>query len=373
MELPSYFTDFLAEIRPTSDQRKKMKEKHRELRDRLEADETLGSLIVSTFIQGSYRRFTATRPEGKQRCDVDVIVVTTMSENDYTPKQALEKFRPFLKEHYPEKYTLQGRSWGINVDDEVSLDLVPTSAPSEAEQNALQWTKAAAWDFPVEDTSLLLNSADRYHFEQFLTCAATPQWKQEPLRIPDREAGSWDDTHPLEQIRYTWQRSRDTNSHYVNVAKAIKWWRKIRKPLPKYPKSYPLEHMIGDCCPDGISSVAAGVTLALEAMESTYRPYVNLGYKPVLGDRGVPSHDVLARVTFEDFKAFLNHVASAAKTARKALDAETVKESADLWRELFGDKFPEAPAGDKEQKNRSRAGGYTPRTQPTRVKEGRFA
>lgn len=374
MELPSYFTDFLANIRPTDTQRAKMKKEHRKLRDLLLADEELGPLMVSTFIQGSYRRYTATRPQDSQQCDVDVIAVTKIHENDYTPRQALEKFRPFLKKHYPGKYQLQGRSWAIDVDDEVTLDLVPTSAPSESEQKALEWSRAASWDFPDEPATPTNNAYENlllegsgYYFEKFSRAAADLAWKQEPLRIPDREADFWDDTHPLEQIRWTWDKSKSTNAHYVNVVKAGKWWRKLKVLRPKYPKSYPLEHMIGDCCADGINSVATGVTLALETMEATYRPYVDMGSVPHLADRGVPQHNVLARVEFEDFAAFLDEVKSAAQTAREALDADTVKESADLWRELFGNEFPAAPEEEDA------AAGYTPRTKKTQISGGRFA
>lgn len=388
MELPSYFTDFLAKIRPTDDQRAKMKKEHRKLRDLLMADDELGPLIISTFIQGSYRRLTATRPQDSQQCDVDVIAATTMHEGDYTPIQALEKFRPFLKEHYPGKYQLQGRSWGIEVDDEVTLDLVPTSAPSEAEKNAMEWTKAASWDFPDEPEivtanayqGLLLEGVGTY-IEKFSRAAAEPAWKQQPLRIPDRQAEIWEDTHPLEQIRWTWAKSKSTRGHYVNVVKAIKWWRKLKVPKPKHPRSYPLEHMIGDCCPDGIEYVATGVTLTLEAMEAKYRPYVNLGIMPTLEDRGVPTHNVLARVTFEDFAAFLDYIKSAAATARQALDADSVKKSADGWRELFGNEFPEAPDGGDDDdggnggggSKAAAFGGFTPRTQNTNISGGRFA
>ncbi len=133
---------------------------------------------------------------------------------------------------------------------------------------------------------LLLESTGHY-LERFAKAAADPAWKSQPLRIPDREAGKWEDTHPIEQIRWTWAKSKDTNGHYVNVVKAIKWWRKLKVLKPKYPKSYPLEHMIGDCCPFGIGSVAKGVTLTLENMETAYRPWVTLGQVPHLPDRGV--------------------------------------------------------------------------------------
>jgi hypothetical protein len=158
----------------------------------------------------------------------------------------------------------------------------------------------------------------------------------------------------------------------VNVVKSIKRWRQIKRPLPKYPKSYPLEHMVGDNCPDGIGSVALGVTLAFESMEANYRPYVDAGKVPVLQDRGVPTHNVLKRVSVADFTSFLGHVSGAALLARRALDATTVAESAKLWRELFGDEFPEGPDDDGGGGG-SGSGGYTPRSKPSIVGGGRFA
>ncbi len=369
MELPSYFSDFLAAIRPTTDQKKKMQTEHIKLRDLLSKDEDLSPIILSTFIQGSYRRFTGNRPTKGNACDVDVIAATTMHEQDYTPKQALERFRPFLKKNYPNKYTLQGRSWNIAPDDEVMLDLVPTSAPSEVVRKSMASVKASEWSFPDEDSSCYLVTN-----AMLLETTAAEKWKSEPLRIPDHEAEIWDDTHPLEQIRWTWQKNKTTSGHYVNVVKAVKRWRQIKRPKPKYPKSYPLEHMIGDCCPDGVGSVAIGVTLAFETMESRYRPFVLLNQVPVLHDRGVPNHNVLKRVTADDFKAFLDHVAEAAKLAQKALDATKVSKSARLWRELFGDEFPEGPDDDDDGDGGGSGGkGYTPRNKASVVGGGRFA
>ena len=90
--LPSYFTDFLSEIRPTEDQRTAYQAAHKTLRDRLAEDEDTKNMLITTFLQGSYRRATAVRPEGKHRPDVDVIVVTNIDSDDprNTPDAAVK-------------------------------------------------------------------------------------------------------------------------------------------------------------------------------------------------------------------------------------------------------------------------------------------
>jgi len=51
-----------------------------------------------------------------------------------------------------------------------------------------------------------------------------------------------------------------------------------------------------------------------------------------------------------------------------------VKKSADQWRKLFGDKFPEAPDDDDGDGTKGGAkGGYTPRREVSGFLGGRFA
>jgi hypothetical protein len=356
MELPSYFNDFLAEIRPQDYHVNDYKTGHRTLRDRLKADETLSPIIVSTFLQGSYRRATAIRPQGDKRADVDVIVVTNLSEDKYTPKKALELFVPFLEKHYKDKYQPQGRSFGIELSY-VDLDLVVTSAPSASESGTLKaesiisdntpetphadndWRLVPSW-ISVETRSVISFSSAQYYLD---AASKQAEWRLAPLRIPDRDTKEWQDTHPLEQIRWTWDKNRKCNKHYINVVKALKWWRRVNHPTPKYPKGYPIEHLIGQCCPDGIHSVAEGVTKTLEAIAEKYQTYASLKITPNLSDHGVPTHNVFKRVSGEDFAEFHNQVCVAAKIARLALDADNVNDSVTYWQELFGKKFPDAP------------------------------
>ena len=169
----------------------------------------------------------------------------------------------------------------------VKLDVVITSAPCETDRVALNtdsvrtdaeleeltdWRLVKSWVAPErrsrDGVGTLLKDAAR-----------EAEWKLEPLLIPDRDVKEWKPTHPVEQIRWTAAKNDRCNGHYVNVVKVLKWWRLLDQP-DTYPKGYPLEHLIGATCPDGITSVAQGVTLTLEAIRDQYRAYADAKLVP---------------------------------------------------------------------------------------------
>jgi hypothetical protein len=370
MELPSYFNDFLTEIRPTENQINDYIRGHKTLSNRLWADKKLASIIVAIILQGSYRRATAVRPKSGKRADVDVIVVTRLSQEDYlNPEDALLEFVPFLDTHYPGKYELQGRSIGITLSY-VDLDLVITSAPSESEIGILKSDSITSQDTPedvsdwrlvpswisLESRATMSDWSVRFRLD---AANKEAEWKLSPLYIPDRDAKIWAPTHPLAQIQWTWEKNRRCNGHYVNVVKSLKWWRRVNHLTPKYPKGYPVEHLIGQCCPDGIESVAEGVTKTLEAIARDYQVYADQKIAPDLRDHGVSTHNVFKRVAGADFAEFHSQVCAAAVIAREALEAKTIYESSRKWRILFGNKFPE--------------GGFSPRNNVSQIDGGRFA
>lgn len=376
MELQSDFDTFLEEIRPTVNMRSDCQTGHKTLRERLNADEGLKPILVSDFLQGSYRRSTAVRPKNGKRSDVDIIVVTKLSEQKYTPKKAMAVFEPFLDRYYKDKWRPQGRSFGIELTY-IDMDLVITSAPSEADTEILTSEAvktddniASVMDWRLTPSWLSLQSrAKKLNAKALLEFAAKEEeWKVKPLRIPDRDAGIWEDTHPLEQIRWTRDKNKNTNGHFVNIVKCIKWWWLEQLDEPQPPKGFPLERLIGECCPDGITAVAEGLVKTLEAIVSNYSFYVTLNIKPKLPDYGVPEHDVFKRVTASEFAKFYRCVQSAATFARRAYDSTDRKESGNLWRELLGSKFPEPP-----DSGGSKNSGYTPPTGPATPGSGRFA
>lgn len=383
MELPTYFADFLKEIRLTDAQIGDLQTGHRTLRKRLEADDELASTLVSTFLQGSYRRATAVRPKSEKRADVDVIVVTRLDRSSCTPAEALRKFVPFLDRHYKGKYEPQGRSFGIQLSY-VDLDLVVTSAPAEAElelyksasiltdsnlEEAADWRLVNSW-LPPENRSGPAATAKMHQ------AGREPEWKLSPLYIPDREVKEWAPTHPLAQIQWTREKNSRCSGHYVNIVKAIKWWRLLALESLAYPKGYPVEHIIGACCPNEIGSVAEGFTRAVEELATRFAGDVAAKRTPYLVDHGV-TQNVFRRVSARDFATFHSAICEAAKTARRALDSQSVAGSAETWRQLFGDKFPEPPEKEDREDGPggkgTRKGGYTPRQAPTIIGGGRYA
>lgn len=378
MKLESCFRTFLTDIRPTSAMSDDLKKGHRTLRDRLSADEALKALIVSMFLQGSYRRSTANRPKDVRRSDVDIIVVTRMHEQVFDPATAMDRFVPFLNRHYKGKWRMQGRSFGIELSY-VSLDLVITSAPSEAEIGLLTSDAVTDDEALAEVDDWRLNEAwiaPEHRWvgdglrEKLAAAKAAPEWKTEPLRIPDRDAMTWSDTHPLEQLRWANEKNAKCNGHYLGVVKALKWWRTTQHPEPKHPKGFPLERLVGEHCPDGIESVAEGVLRTLEAVRDAHAATVAVGRKPVLSDYGVPTHDVLGRLSAKDFRAFHEQSCAGAELARVAYDASDRYDSAEAWRELFGEKFPRPPSGPTVK---GKGGGFEPPSAPAAPKPERFA
>lgn len=351
MKLPSYFNDFISDIRPSDDDLEEFRKAHTDLRKWLREDPDLSSIIISTFLQGSYKRGTAIRPKPGGKGDVDVVVVTTLDKETVTPDEAIKKFIPFVKKHYEGKYVIQGRSIGI-ILEHVAIDLVITAAPSEAEQTILK-SVSFSEDTTLEDADLLQKIA-----------RDQPQWKLEPLYIPDRDAKQWVPTDPLRQIQETKDKNARCNGYYLDVVKALKWWRQSFS-KPEYPKGYPVEHLIWSCCPDGIESVAEGVTLTLEAIVSDHAT------KPFLRDHGVPQHDVMKRITPEEYAQFYSKVKESAALARAALDESDTEKSAKAWFKLFGEPFPPYGGGNGGRDGDApKSGGFTPRTQPSRIEGG---
>lgn len=327
-----YFTDFLKNIRLSQNQIKDLAKGHNTLRTRLSNDEDLSSIIETTYLQGSYKRNTAVKPKNGKRSDVDIIVVTNLDSEKLTPDEALEMFVPFLEKYYPDKYEINQRSIGITLSY-VDLDLVITAKIKDEETLKTLKNDGNKMQFRFQKmiSDEQFDVSDFNDF--FFNIEKSQSDSTEPILIPDTQENNWTLTNPLAQINWTLDKNKRCNGHYINIVKAMKWWKKQHE-TPKYPKGYPLEHLIGQACPDDTKSVAEGITDSLELIVSKYPT------KPVLIDHGVETHDVFKRITNEEYEEFYELICEAAKTAREAFDEQDFSSSVNKWREIFGSEFP---------------------------------
>lgn len=356
--LPTYFDDFMENIRLTQKLRTACEEAHQQFRRRLAADQSVREIIVAMFLQGSYRRYTGVRPTKEDdRADVDLVVVTSLSPGQYTPAAVVERFRPFLEREYPGQWTPSDRSIKIAPTGSlVTLDFVVTSALSEMQVETLK-SLSEPWRFEARgDRRTTLLTEGYAKLQKSLEFA---RWQREPLLIPSRDLKLWVPTHPLAQIEWTETKNNRTAGHYVNVVKGIKWWWSLQSDA-EYPKGYPLEHLVGQTCDDGIDSIAAGLVVTFEGLRDRYRTDVAAGGVPFLPDHGVPQNNVLKRITPAQFRTFWDKADAAARQARLALDSLTLQESATLWRRLFGNEFPSPP----------KTPAFVPPTEPARPTSG---
>ena len=359
MELTSYFNDMLADIRPSEDLLDKCINAHTELRETLMNDPDLKGIVVTTFLQGSYRRSTLTRPPKGSKPDVDVVVVTNIDPHACTPAQVQERFRRVLNKYstYRGHHKRQGRSIGLS-NGPVNLDLVVTAAPSEALKVLLESDAIGSASSVESYPEWVLRQGKR---------SSRQDWKREPLLIPDRDANEWEQTDPISQIEWTHDKNRMTNGHYVNVVKVLKWWWSQQSSGEKgVPKGYHIERLVGLHCPDGIESVAEGVTATLESIRNTHSADVSLGRTPFVQDVGSTDTDVFKRVSPRCFQQLYRAVGTCALKARAALNSPSLESSAKGWSAIFGSVFPPPSNGSNSQTFRRPS-------RPAEPRDARFA
>lgn len=369
--LPSLFGTFLSNIRPSSSHIEGYKEGHETLRTHLQADDQVSEFYIGDFLQGSYRRWTAVKPIEREKSDVDIVLVTDLDKHSVTPRDALQQCEPFLEKHYTDdQWSKTDHAYNIETDS-VEIDLVLTAAPSKATRTVLQ-SDGAIGGLEI-GTGLDQAQSDSIAKAFGLTLAGSDEaWKNEPLDIPNRESNEWEETNPLATIDWTLKKNDSTDGHYVNVVKAIKWWRRTQFTEPERPKGYPLEHLVGCCCPDDIDTVAKGITRTFEVIKEEFASEAALEEAPSLPAHGLSHIDVFARLDGQVFADFYERASDAATVARTALDEENKAISRESWYELFGEEFPEYEGSDTDDGGESK-GTFDSSISSTSVSDQRFA
>lgn len=276
-------------------------------------DKVLSPVIEEIRLQGSYAHKTVIQPKNGKRSDVDILVVTKLHQNEFTPDQALEVFRPFIKKYSLGRYGKQKHSWGINFPN-VHIDVVPVVAPSIMERGILGERGLVGW-LPL----LGYQGGD---------------WREKPLYISNKDTNQWEITDPLGVTEWTKEKNRNCNGLYTQIVKYLKWWRREKYSGKNYLKGYALEYLVGLCCPEDIRSTEEGIVETLEEI-------VRRGpYKPVDRYNEIPAKNVLDSVSTEQYREFYNVVCGAAQLARRAWEEKNLQKASERWRKLLGNKFP---------------------------------
>lgn len=335
MILKYYFKDFITNISLTKNQISRIKTTHKTLRDRLKNDEELSRIIIDTFLQGSYKRFTAIRPKNGEKSDVDIVVVLNLNKDEIEPNKIFNLFKNFLEEYY-DNYEFKNKSIRITLSD-VDIDLVITLI----DNSSTGFSK----NFFNKNVNELMN-------ENF----NSKNYKKGYLYLPNTQENEWIKINPTAQIICTTSKNKKTNGRYIQVVKAIKWWQRLNYP-DSHIKSYPLERLIFECCPNEIRSIEEGVYLTFENM-TVY------DQKPCLKDFAL-ENDVLENISYFEYEKFYTRVCEASDISKQAFFEEDGDESIKLWKELFGNKFDDG--------NTTNNSGFTKPNKKADVPSGRFA
>lgn len=314
-KLEAQFREFLHNIEPTSEVVGYAQEAHEPVRKCLEEEDDFKQYVISSFLYGSYKRHTAV---GNIK-DVDIVILTNFdpSSEEHTPHKVLRKLKAALARCYedPENPEYQRRSIRINdplpmhPEVEMTLDIIPAVAEGGDD---------------------------------------------EPLLVPDREQRKWIRTHPKGHI----QQANDLNAYaysrgrYVPLVKIMKWWWKYQCELeqpeverPK-PKGFWVECLTGENFDPQQQYWADHFITVLQSVAAKYR---DANQVPELQDPGLPDEVIRTSMTLSEFQVFMSIVGNSLHLA-KAAESETDKlKSSELWRELFGEKFPLYNAEETEE------------------------
>ncbi|MDO5841972.1 MAG: nucleotidyltransferase [Methanobrevibacter ruminantium] len=335
MILDTYFKDFLSNINLTKNQISRIKNAHETLRNRLKNDEELSKYIIDTFLQGSYKRATAIRPKNGEKSDVDIVVVLNLNKDEIEPNKIFNLFENFLEKYY-EDYEFNNKSIRITLSD-VDIDLVITLLDD--------FSTSFSKNFFNKNVITLMN-------ENF----NPKDYKKGYLYLPNTQENKWIKINPTAQIICTTSKNKKTNGIYIKVVKAIKWWQRLNYP-DSHIKSYPLERLIFECCPNEIRNIGEGVLL-------TFKNMIKYEQKPYLKDFALET-DVLENISYFEYSKFFSRAYEASEISKQAYLEEDGDESIKLWKELFGNKF--------DNSDTTKNSGFTKPNKKADVPSGRFA
>ncbi len=159
-----------------------------------------------------------------------------------------------------------------------------------------------------------------------------------PLDAPRRQSG-W---HPTAPNEYTEWCARQ-GPQFIRTVKMLKRWRDEHQGVRQAIKSIVLQVLVARHMPSRLMSDGECIYQVLHGIHQDLEP---LAGPPAVLNPVLPDENLTKRWELDHFRNFQKELAEAVELAQEAIEASTLVEACEHWRELFGDSFPAvAPEG----------------------------
>ncbi len=292
-----YFSALLKNINPSDQRTQLAKDFPGEVRAWLE-DHSFETSSPHTRISGSYARHTAILDIK----DIDILLFLPESQLDRTPNAVLLEVKKVLDDYPDATAEASGQRRSVHLEFpklKLHLDIVPAVAEDGID---------------------------------------------EPLKVPDRPAKEWIDSHPLGYASRLSKLNQDNGSKVVQLIKLIKAWRDAQMATRK-PKSYVIEVMILKSFEDE-SLTSQGLSIPritadfFAHIATKYDKLMEEGKEaPRIPDPQIQNSFITRGWSRSHFETFMRRIREAKRASQKA-EADSEADASKEWQKVFGERWP---------------------------------
>lgn len=207
----------------------------------------------------------------------------------------------------------------------------------------LGYSGSSNFDFTRNRRSVTVTFDDEDFHLDVVPCIA-PNGTDEPIWVPDLGFETWIESHPLGVVALIKELEEEHPGRMRNLAKLLKHFRNEQMTYMR-PKSYWLVALVIEAIRDGEIDTEESLAVCFDRLlnhlynkfAATYgRPGATPNIKdPMLG------HNVSWNWARSDFEAFMRRLDEGRKWTGRAIATNDKEKAIELWRRVFGDKFPE--------------------------------
>lgn len=294
MKLNDYFKVFDSNISLNPTRKDRIESAFETWKANFKDNEELKEIFKDFYKQGSYATDTAIRPQNSNEFDVDSILVLDLEENK-KPKETLTFVADVLKsyEAYKDKVTVKDRCVRINYAGDFHMDIVPAK--------------------PTDGEHVLI------------ACKSEDEWQE---------------TNPLGFKNWFVEKHAEASYKLSPVTRAIKYWRDYSVGKDTAPKSILLTTLIAKHI-NGCNSVAESIVLTLESLVDNIDDILGEDGEPFVENPSLEGENLARDWSRSKFDIFKKKLSKFASDSRAALDEKDSDDSIKMWRDIFGNKFPE--------------------------------